>query len=222
MFVILKNHYLIFILEKIIKNIEMSVKNVLTLKLKIVQIEKKKEKNLYLKNKEREIEYASNWSKNHKERVSENRRKNYNHKYHNDINFKLRDSIPRVIRQALKFDKQGRSIFNFLPYNVEQLRQHLESLFEFWMNWDNWKKYNPKTWDDNDPDTWTWNIDHIIPKSFFSYTSVEDEQFKKCWSLENLRPYSAKRNVLEANRRDVSLYIDLDNNKELDRNIDAM
>jgi hypothetical protein len=29
---------------------------------------------------------------------------------------------------------------------------------------------------------------------------MEDENFKKCWSLENLRPYSAKQNIIDGAR----------------------
>jgi len=65
------------------------------------------------------------------------------------------------------------------------------------MNWENRGTYNPNTWKDDDLSTWTWNIDHIIPHSLFNYTSLEDEDFKKCWSLDNLRPYSAKQNILD-------------------------
>jgi hypothetical protein len=65
------------------------------------------------------------------------------------------------------------------------------------MNWDNYGKYNPKTWDDNDSSTWKWNIDHIIPQAKLPYTSEKDVNFKKCWSLNNLRPYSAKQNLLD-------------------------
>lgn len=65
------------------------------------------------------------------------------------------------------------------------------------MNWNNHGKYDPKTWDDNDPNTWTWQLDHIIPHSEFKYTSTEDEEFKKCWALNNLRPYSAKKNLID-------------------------
>lgn len=42
-----------------------------------------------------------------------------------------------------------------------------------------------------------WQLDHIIPHSEFKYISVENEVFKKCWALENLRPYSAKQNLLD-------------------------
>lgn len=69
------------------------------------------------------------------------------------------------------------------------------------MTWNNWGMYRSKTWDDNDPVTWTWQIDHIIPCSDLPYLSMEDENFKKCWALENLRPYSAKQNLFDGIRR---------------------
>ena len=49
--------------------------------------------------------------------------------------------------------------------------------------------------------TWTWQIDHIILRADLLYTSMEDENFKKCWALSNLRPYSAKQNILDGTNR---------------------
>ena len=69
------------------------------------------------------------------------------------------------------------------------------------MNWDNHGAYTPKTWDDNDSTTWVWQIDHLIPESDFDYTSPTDPEFKECWSLKNLRPYSAKQNILDGVNR---------------------
>jgi hypothetical protein len=68
------------------------------------------------------------------------------------------------------------------------------------MNWDNQGAYNSKTWDDNDKSTWKWQLDHIIPQSDLPYTSMQDENFKKCWALSNLRPYSAKQNSIDGAR----------------------
>lgn len=69
------------------------------------------------------------------------------------------------------------------------------------MNWANYGQYNASTWDDSDPSTWTWQIDHIIPRSKFTYESMKDSEFEKCWALNNLRPYSAKQNIIDGNRR---------------------
>ena len=44
-----------------------------------------------------------------------------------------------------------------------ELKNYIESLFEPWMNWNNWGKYDVKTWNDNDQSTWVWNLDHIVP-----------------------------------------------------------
>jgi len=130
-----------------------------------------------------------------------NRKKEYKKKYYhlkkttkNSIVASISKRIPSIIKS-----KKGRSIY--LDFSNKELFDHLESLFEPWMNWNNYGKYNAKTWDDNDSSTWTWNIDHIIPHSNFNYTSVNDEDFKKCWNLNNLRPYSAKLNCIEGAKR---------------------
>jgi len=31
--------------------------------------------------------------------------------------------------------------------------------------------------------------------------SMEDENFKKCWSLDNLRPLNSKQNILDGSNR---------------------
>lgn len=69
------------------------------------------------------------------------------------------------------------------------------------MSWNNYGAYRRSVWDDNDPSTWTWQIDHIIPQSDLPYQSMEDEKFKICWSLTNLRPYSSKQNLLDGVQR---------------------
>ena len=74
------------------------------------------------------------------------------------------------------------------------MRNHLESLFEPWMSWDNHGVYDKKKWNDNDSKTWTWQIDHIIPQSDLPYSNMIDENFKVCWSLDNLRPLNSKKN----------------------------
>jgi hypothetical protein len=33
-----------------------------------------------------------------------------------------------------------------------------------------------------------WEIDHIRPRSSFSFQTAEDPQFMECWELSNLQP----------------------------------
>ena len=93
------------------------------------------------------------------------------------------------------------SCLKHLGYTIQQLKEHIENQFEPWMNWDNWGVYRKSTWDDNDPSTWTWQIDHIISCSKLKFTSYFDENFKECWALKNLRPLSSKQNLLDGCRR---------------------
>lgn len=65
-------------------------------------------------------------------------------------------------------------------YTAQQLLSHLELQFTPEMTWDNYGSY--------------WEIDHIRPKYSFNYTSYDDEAFKDCWSLHNLRPLTVKEN----------------------------
>jgi hypothetical protein len=157
-------------------------------------------------------EYASKPEIKEKIRIRNNKWERDKRK--NDPIFKLQCNISNLIYQALKDNgatKKGQSVSKYLSSSYEEYRNHLENLFshpdnltpdgKVWMSWDNWKPYNHKTWDDNDPATWTWNIDHIIPQSDLPFSSMENDAFKQCWSIKNLRPYSAKQNLLDGTNR---------------------
>ena len=121
-------------------------------------------------------------------------------KYHNDPAFKFKRTVGISIYHALKKEsssKNGETFTKFVPYSMSEAVFHLEKQFEPWMTWDNWSKYDPKTWDENDPTTWTWQLDHIIPQADLPYKTMEDENFKRCWALENLRPLNAKQNLYD-------------------------
>lgn len=121
-----------------------------------------------------------------------------------DIEFRLHDTVRSVVKISIRRNngkKSGLATLKYLDYSIAQLKEHLEKQFEPWMTWSNWGKYDSKIWNDNDSSTWTWQIDHIIPQSDLPYTIMTDNNFKKCWSLENLRPLSAKQNVIEGPAR---------------------
>ena len=160
-------------------------------------------KDYRLNNKEKISSYKKVWYQKNKSKIDSNRRSFIRNKYNNDPFFKLRTNISLEIRNALKISnssKHGESITKYLPYSIQELKTHLEQQFEPWMTWDNHGKYSVKIWDDKIPSTWTWNIDHIMPQSILPYQSMEDENFKKCWAPDNLRPLSAKQNIIDGNR----------------------
>ena len=153
---------------------------------------KRLKKEYYLNNKEEILKKNKIYAEKNKHRRNErnrNRRKT-------NIYVKLREHMSKSIHKALK-KRDGSKCSNlftkFLPYTIDELKLHLESLFEPWMNWGNHGQYNEK-WNNNDFSTWKWQIDHIVPHSKFNYAAMGDREFQQCWDLKNLRPLSAKQN----------------------------
>lgn len=108
-----------------------------------------------------------------------------------DPSRKLRHYVGSVVQRAVKKmggSKFGKSTFDCLPYSAEELKSHLESLWEPWMTWEN---YGGRP----DEVRKTWWIDHIIPHSTFRYTSLDDQSFQECWALSNLRPMEKNANI---------------------------
>lgn len=154
----------------------------------------------YLNNKKTIIAQNSNNKKKNRTRINNQIKE----RKKTDVPFKINMNIRSLIKITIKRNsgnKNKKSSLKYLNYSIEDLKIHLESQFEAWMTWENWGIYNSKAWNDNDCTTWTWQLDHIIPQSDLLYISLEDDNFKKCWALENLRPYSAKQNVIDGPTR---------------------
>ena len=117
--------------------------------------------------------------------------KQYSNKYRaerfeRDAGFKINYNISNHIRKALQGGKAGRGWEKLVGYSLDQLMQHLEQRFDENMNWENYGSY--------------WHIDHIIPRSYFDFTSVDDKAFKECWALSNLQPLEATENILKSDK----------------------
>jgi len=126
------------------------------------------------KNKEKRNERAKNWQRSKKK---------------NDPKYRINSVVSTSIYQSLKIFNLSKSKCGWqeaVGYTLKELTEHLESQFDENMNWDNYGSY--------------WHIDHIKPKSLFIFESVEDEQFKQCWALSNLRPLEAKENIRKSNK----------------------
>lgn len=103
-----------------------------------------------------------------------------------DPMFKLNKNISNLILHSLKGSKNGLHWETIVGYTCKDLKQHLEKQFDNKMNWDNYGSY--------------WHLDHIIPKSFFKFTTTEETEFKMCWSLNNLQPLEAIENMKKHNK----------------------
>lgn len=135
-------------------------------------------KKWYLKNKDKKNKQTWKWRKNNPNRRRELSRRSGS-KYRKTIRGKLNHRMSANIRQNLREKKAGRHWESLVGYTLEDLKKHLELQFKDGMSWDNMGK---------------WHIDHKIPKSKFKYEKPEDEQFRLCWSLDNLQPLWAKDN----------------------------
>ena len=76
-------------------------------------------------------------------------------------------------------------------YNIQQLLEDLESKFDENMNWGNHGQVGTT----RKKGEFCWHIDHVIPRSQFYYTDLDDPQFANCWSLDNLQPLEWSENI---------------------------
>jgi len=160
------------------------------------------EKKYREKNKEKLDEYYKEWSKENRDRLNEyhkewreknidkhreNKRNYQKQKRHTDPIYKLISNFRTAIYTVLKENKLDKysNYFNMVGYTSLNLKEHLEKQFNDGMNWDNYGE---------------WHIDHIKPISSFTFETCDDEQFKECWSLENLQPMWGVENIKKSNK----------------------
>ncbi len=157
----------------------------------------------YQENHKERLEYHKKYRKENSEKIAKNKLVYERNRLSKDPSFKLRRIVRNSVYCAIlrNGSRKSGSILDNLPYSMEELKNHIEGLFESWMSWDNWGVYDPDIWDDNDPSTWTWHIDHVIRQADLPYDSLDHLNFQRCWALSNLRPYSSKMNVIENSRR---------------------
>ncbi len=85
-------------------------------------------------------------------------------------------NLKHQIYLSLKRNSDGKNWENMLGITLGELREHLEKQFDENMSWDNFGSY--------------WWVDKIIPCSKYRYSAPGE--FRKCWSLKNLRPLYKK------------------------------
>lgn len=141
-------------------------------------------KNWRKENKEHLREYHTKWRNKNREHVREYGRKYEQERRASDPKYRLAARTRTAVYTCLKEGNVAkyRSTFEILGYTLEQLMEHLENKFTKGMTWDNYGE---------------WHVDHIIPMSSFEFESVEDREFKICWSLKNLQPLWGLDNLIK-------------------------
>jgi 5-methylcytosine-specific restriction endonuclease McrA len=152
----------------------------------------------YLANPEKRKEVAKRWQKEHPEIVKKAIRKwrlenpdkdrliqkRARIKRRNTANGKLNANISTAICRSLYSNKGGSHWEKIAGFTLEELKVHLEKKFTDGMMWNNYGKIG-------------WEIDHIIPLAVFNFQKPTDIDFRKAWSLNNLRPLCKKENQIK-------------------------
>lgn len=103
----------------------------------------------------------------------------------NDLIFKLKHDTGNLIRISFNSNglKKNTKTQVILGCTFEKFKQHLESKFESWMNWDNKGLYNGNF-------NYGWDVDHIIPLS----SAKTEEDVIRLNHYTNLQPLCSKIN----------------------------
>lgn len=160
------------------------------------------DKKYYLINKDKISEYYKEWSKNNRNELreyhSEWREKNRDilnlksseyerNRRRDDPKYRLCARTRTAVYTCLKERNinKNKATFDLLGYSLDDLIVHLESKFVDGMTWENYGE---------------WHVDHIIPMSSFNFNSINDNEFKICWSISNLQPLWSKDNLIKGSK----------------------
>jgi hypothetical protein len=109
-------------------------------------------------------------------------------RYNTDMDFRIRHNLRTDMRARVRRNdgRKAAKTESLLGCSIKEFRRHLESSFSKSMNWENYGKH--------------WEIDHIIPASWFDLRKEEHQ--RRCWHHSNLRPLTKKKNRGRGNRAD--------------------
>jgi hypothetical protein len=148
---------------------------------------KENHKKWYQENKEKWNEYIKEYREKNIDKIRETKRNYEKTRKHNDPLYKLIANFRTAIYTVLKennLNKYGH-YFEILQYSPEDLVKHLEKQFEDGMTWKNYGE---------------WHVDHILPITYFNFKEVGDEEFLKCWGLDNLQAMWGEENIKKSNK----------------------
>jgi len=147
----------------------------------------KKHKLWYENNKNKWNDYIKEYRKNNIDKIRQIKRDYERNRKASDPLYKLISNFRTAIYTVLKesnVDKYGH-YFDILQYTPEELINHLEKQFTDTMSWDNYG---------------IWHVDHKLPITSFDIQEMGDEEFMRCWSLDNLQPMWGEENIRKSNK----------------------
>jgi hypothetical protein len=139
------------------------------------------------KNREYLTEYHKQWRSENVDKWRKTKRDYERNRKARDPLYKLISNFRTAIYQVLKESnvEKNKHYFDVLQYTPEQLITHLENKFTDKMSWDNYGD---------------WHVDHKLPITHFNIQEMGDEEFMRCWSLDNLQPMWGFDNIFKSNK----------------------
>jgi hypothetical protein len=132
------------------------------------------------------------WALN-KESIKERTKKNYRLKFRTLLGITIKQDLARH-RGYYAEDVSNTLIWSKIQencgYDLDDFIEHIQNQFNENMNWLNHGRGT---------DQYYWQIDHIMPRSNFVYTDLDDPAFVACWSLSNMQPLSQYENMTKDN-----------------------
>jgi hypothetical protein len=146
-----------------------------------------KSKTWYEQNKEHRKEYLKEYREKNIDNIRKTKRDYERNRKSRDPIYKLISNFRTAIYQVLKESnvEKNKHYFDILQYTPEQLISHLENKFTDKMSWDNYGD---------------WHVDHKLPITHFNIYEMGDEEFMRCWSLDNLQPMWGIENIRKSNK----------------------
>ncbi len=142
----------------------------------------------YASNKERALSNSKAWGESNPERLLEMKR-NHNRKFRSTPKGNLSSTVSKRMNESLrKGMKAGRHWESLVDFTIDQLKRHLEKLFKPGMTWENYGT--------------AWHVDHKTPIAAFNFERPDDIDFRLCWSLKNLQPLEASKNISKGDKID--------------------
>jgi hypothetical protein len=141
----------------------------------------------YEQNKEYRKEYLKEYREKNIDNIRKTKRDYERNRKASDPLYKLISNFRTAIYTVLKesnVDKYGH-YFDILKYTPEELINHLEKQFTDDMTWDNYG---------------IWHVDHKLPITSFDIQEMGDEEFMRCWCLDNLQPMWGEENIRKSNK----------------------
>jgi len=137
-------------------------------------------------NKDHLKEYMRNYRNENYDKIKNTKRLYEKKRKSIDPLYKLIGNFRTAIYTVLKENnvKKYGHYFDILGYSQDDLINHLEKQFKDGITWENYGE---------------WHVDHIKPISLFKFKDISDEEFKQCWSLNNLQPMWGNENISKSN-----------------------